>query len=112
MAANAACSKMAVAIHLRDETGLEVFSTSTEPLGKGTLTVKPGERARVRFRLHLHLARGTYHLGVGLYRYDIEELYDLKFPSASLYVGDVRDVRRIANLYPEVLEYLVPEGRS
>jgi len=102
--ANSACSKVAVAIHLRDEVGLEVFSTSTERLGKGTLTLKPGERAHVRFRLHLHLARGTYHLGVALYRYDIEKRYDLKFPSASLYVGDVRDVRGIANLYPEVLE--------
>jgi hypothetical protein len=50
----------------------------------------------------MHLAGGTFHFGVHLYRYDIQREYDRVMPAATFFVVSEVDVRGAANLYPRV----------
>jgi len=53
----------------------------------------------------LHLASGTFHLGIWLYRYDIQKQYDVTFPAATFFMHSEKDVRGVTNLYPKVIEH-------
>jgi lipopolysaccharide transport system ATP-binding protein len=95
--------KLAVVIECRDEEMYEVFNTSTERLGAPTMKLAAGEKFTARFALRLHLAPGTYHFGVYIYRYDIQKDYDTLVPARTFYVRSLIDVRGVAHLEPEVL---------
>ncbi len=103
VSARVPCRGLAIALEFRDENHYEIFNTSTERLGHGTFAIEPGETVRRSFELDLHLAQGTFHLGVSIYRYDIGKVYDRLFPAATLFVKCDRDVRGVANLHPTVL---------
>ena len=55
------------------------------------------------FQLDMHLAVGTFHIGVYLYRYDIERELDRVLPAATFFMESEIDVRGGANLYPRVV---------
>ena len=59
----------------------------------------------------MHLAHGTFHVGSHIYRYNIQKMYDECYPAATLYIKSDRDVRGIANLYPEFMESPTAEVR-
>ena len=77
-----------------------MFHTSTERLGLGSFALAAGETFRCTFQVDLHLARGTFHLGAIVCRYDIQREYDYWCPAASLFITTDRDVGGAANLYP------------
>jgi ABC-type polysaccharide/polyol phosphate transport system ATPase subunit len=98
--ARAPCRGLAIVLELRDENYYEVFNTSTERLGHGAFTIEPGEAVRCSFELDLHLAPGTFNLGVSVFRYDIGKVYDRVIPAATIFVTCDRDVRGAVNLHP------------
>ncbi len=95
--------RLAVVIECRDEEMYEVFNTSTQRLNAPTVNLAAGEKFTARFALRLHLAPGTYHFGVYVYRYDIQKNYDTLTPAKTFYVRSLIDVRGVAHLEPEVL---------
>jgi lipopolysaccharide transport system ATP-binding protein len=101
--ARRATERLAVVIECRDEEMYEVFNTSTQRLGAETVSLAAGEKFTARFALRLHLAPGTYHFGVYVYRYDIQKNYDTLTPAKTFYVRSLIDVRGVAHLEPEVL---------
>jgi homopolymeric O-antigen transport system ATP-binding protein len=101
--ARRAAERLAVVIECRDEEMYEVFNTSTQRLGAATVGLAAGEKFTARFALRLHLAPGTYHFGVYVYRYDIQKNYDTLTPAKTFYVRSLIDVRGVAHLEPEVL---------
>jgi lipopolysaccharide transport system ATP-binding protein len=96
-------TRLAVVIECRDEDMYDVFNTSTQRLGAATVDLAAGEKFTARFALRLHLAPGTYHFGVYVYRYDIQKNYDTLTPARTFYVRSLIDVRGVADLEPEVL---------
>jgi lipopolysaccharide transport system ATP-binding protein len=103
--ARAQCEKLAVVVFLQDNNFYEIFNTSTERLGCGTFSLQPGETFRCAVELDLHLTHGMYHLGVMLYRYDIDKEYDTSLPAATIFVNPDRDVRGVVNLCPQVVTF-------
>jgi len=97
--------KLAVVIAIKDDNFYEIFSSSTERLGIGTFDINAGETLKFVFELDLHLASGTYHLGIWLHRYDIQKEYDVTFPAATFFVHSEKDVRGVVNLYPKVIDH-------
>jgi lipopolysaccharide transport system ATP-binding protein len=95
--------RLAVVIECNDEEMYGVFNTSTQRLGAATVNLAAGEKFTARFALRLHLAPGTYHFGVYVYRYDIQKNYDTLSPARTFYVRSLIDVRGVAHLEPEVL---------
>jgi homopolymeric O-antigen transport system ATP-binding protein len=96
------CRGLAVVLEFRDENNYEVFNTSTERLGHAAFAIEPGESMHCTFELDLHLAPGTFHLGVSIHRYDIGKAYDRVCPAATIFVRCDRDVRGAVNLRPAV----------
>ncbi len=105
IAARRRTERLAVVIECRDEELYDVFNTSTQRLGREAFTLEAGERFVIEFALRLHLVPGTYHLGVYLYRYDIQKNYDTRVPARTFYVRADVDVRGVVNLEPEVLRH-------
>ncbi len=99
------CQKLSISLFVRDEGYQDAFNTSTERLGRGTFSLRPGETFRCTYQIDLHLGQGTYHVGVSVVRYDIQREFDRWMPAASLFVHADRDVRGAANCYPEVLVF-------
>jgi len=95
--------KLAVVIEIRDEEMYECFNTSTQRLGAATIDLEPGQKFTAKFRLACHLAPGTYHFGIYVYRYDVQKNYDTRVPARTFYVRSDVDVRGVANLEPIVI---------
>jgi lipopolysaccharide transport system ATP-binding protein len=96
-------AKLAVVLECRDEEMYEVFNTSTQRLGAPTVDLEAGQKFTAKFGLTCHLAPGTYHIGIYIYRYDIQKNFDTRFPARTFYVRSETDVRGVAHLEPEVL---------
>jgi lipopolysaccharide transport system ATP-binding protein len=90
------------AVRLKDDRYAEIFNTSSQRLGLPAISMAAGEVRKFRFELQLHLAQGTFHLGVGICRWDMQRVYDLAEPVASMFIRSPIDVRGAANLYPRV----------
>ena len=103
--ARAACERLSITLYAQDEEFRGVFDTSTERLGQGTITLGAGESFRCSVQLDLHLAPGTFYLGLALYRYDIQREYDRWSPAATIFIAADRDVHGVANLYPRVVAF-------
>jgi len=112
VAANKRCEKLSLTIFLRDERNINIFDTSTERLGVPSFTLVAGETRTLTFRLKLHLARGAYHLGAHIYRYDIQRMYDHRYPMGKLFVTSTTDVGGVANLYPEMIMKTTEDPRD
>jgi lipopolysaccharide transport system ATP-binding protein len=96
------CERVAVVLAIHDDSLSEIFNTSSERLGMPQLKLKEGQTITVTFELDMHLAVGTFHVGVYLYRYDIQREYDRVLPAVTFFVESDVDVRGAANLYPRV----------
>ncbi len=101
--ARKANAKLAVVLECRDEEMYEVFNTSTQRLGAPPVDLEAGQKFTAKFELTLHLAPGTYHVGIYIYRYDVSKNFDTRFPAKTFYVRSEIDVRGIAHLAPVVL---------
>jgi len=101
--ANRACEQVAVVLAVLDEGLSEVFNTSTERLENRSFDLLPGQAVTVTFELDMHLAVGTFHIGVYLYRYDMEREFDRVLPGATFFMESDVDVRGSANLYPKLV---------
>jgi lipopolysaccharide transport system ATP-binding protein len=95
--------KVAVVLWVMDETHHVVFSTSTERLGRSSVSLRTGDRYRCTFQLRMNAANSSLFLGVGLFRYDIDKEFDRVAPAATLYVTADSGVRGSLNCFPEVL---------
>jgi lipopolysaccharide transport system ATP-binding protein len=102
--------KLAVVIQCLDDEMYDVFNTSTQRLGCASFSLGAGERFVVRFALTLRLAPGSYHLGVYLYRYDIQKDYDTRIPAQTFFVSSDVDIRGVADLEPVVLHHEKASG--
>lgn len=100
--ARRATQRVAVVVDVLDEGLNDIFSTSSERLGTPPVDLETGQTCRVTLDLKMHLAAGTFHVGVYLYRYDISREFDHTLPAATFFVETDRDVRGAANLYPAV----------
>jgi ABC-type multidrug transport system ATPase subunit len=96
-AVNVACI-----LNVFNESFWEVFNTSSERLGARSRDIAPGERRTFRFLLDLHLAPGTFHFGVFLYRYEISHVFDRVQPAATIVVTSEVDGQGIAQLNPRL----------
>ena len=101
--ARKAAEKLAVVIECRDEEMYEVFNTSTTRLGAKAIDLAAGQKLTAKIALTCHLAPGTYHFGVYVYRYDIQKNYDTRVPASTFYVRSESDVRGVAHLEPVVV---------
>jgi lipopolysaccharide transport system ATP-binding protein len=100
--ASSVSEHVAVVLEVKNADFYEIFNTSSERLGSPPLTLSAGERARCTFAVDLNLGPGTYHVGVYLYRHDLEKEYDHVFPATSFVVWAKMDSRGAAYLYPRV----------
>jgi lipopolysaccharide transport system ATP-binding protein len=112
VSARRATERLAVVIECRDEEMYDVFNTSTQRLGAEPVSLAAGEKLTVRIALQLHLAPGTYHFGVYVYRYDIQKNFDTLTPAKTFYVRSLVDVRGVAHLAPEVLGQVKSAGSA
>jgi len=96
------CEKLAIVVFLQDDNFYEIFNTSTERLGYGAFSLQPGETFRCAIELDLHLTHGMFHLGVMVYRYDLQKEYDTWLPATTIFVTPDNDVRGGVNLYPNI----------
>lgn len=101
--ANRACENVAVVLAVLDEGLSEVFNTSSERLEHRSLDLKQGQTVTATFELDMHLAVGTFHVGLYLYRYDLEKELDRVLPAATFFIESEVDVRGSANLYPKLI---------
>lgn len=101
--ANRASENVAVVLQVLDESLGDVFNTSSERLDERPSNMREGEALTMTFELDMHLAVGTFHIGVYLYRYDMEREFDRVLPAATFFVESDVDVRGCANLYPKVV---------
>lgn len=102
--------RMAVVLVCRDPEHYECFNTSTERLGLPPISLAPGQHVRCTFQLTLHLAQGTFHFGVALYRYDVQRTLDSWIPATTLFVSADEDVRGVAHLRPRVTVHEVGQA--
>ena len=101
--ANRSCEHVAVVVAVLDEGLSEAFNTSSERLGAPSISLEEGQSCTLTFELDMHLAIGTFHVGIYLYRYDLQREYDRALPAATFFVESDVDVRGSANLYPRVI---------
>jgi lipopolysaccharide transport system ATP-binding protein len=94
------CNKLSVTIYIENDKKIGVFDTSTQRLNDSVFSLEPDETKKIVFDLNLHLVPGTYRIIVFIYRYDIKKMYDVREPAATIQVRSDKDVRGIANLYP------------
>jgi lipopolysaccharide transport system ATP-binding protein len=104
LGANQACENIAVALAVANEAMNVVFNTSSQRLEDITFSLQQGETATLTFELTMHLAVGTFHLAVILFRYDLDRELDRVAPAATFCVESEVDVRGAANLYPKIVE--------
>jgi ABC-type polysaccharide/polyol phosphate transport system ATPase subunit len=98
--ANQPTEHIAAVVSILDEGLSEAFNTSSERLGLPSINLMAGQSCTLTFELQMHLAVGTFHVGVYLYRYDQQREYDKVLPAATFFVKSDVDVRGSANLYP------------
>jgi len=102
-----ACQNVATILQVLDDGLGNVLHTSSERLGEPPVTLREGQSCTVRLQLAMHLGGGTYHIGVRLYRYDIQHEFDRVLPAVTFVVHSDVDTRGSANLYPRVAEHRV-----
>jgi lipopolysaccharide transport system ATP-binding protein len=100
--ANEDLENVSVVLQVLDDHLGDVFNTSSERLGQGSINLLKGQSCSVTFELDLHLTNGTFHIGVYLYKYDVQREFDRVLPAATFFMESDLDVRGGANLYPRV----------
>ncbi len=96
------CTKLSVSVYIIDDEGQDIFSTSTERLGRGTFTLDVGDACVCTFEINLNTVSGIFRVAITVYRYDIETAYDRWEPAATIHVSCDGGVRGYANCFPKV----------
>lgn len=91
---------IAVVVWIVDETGHEIFATSTQRLGMNPISLDSAEKQSCRFRLTLHLAPGTYRVNVALHQYATDSTLDAVTPATTFVITTDTDISGCCNLYP------------
>ena len=100
--AHSPCSKLAVVLYVMDERHQNVFDTSTERLGHGSVTLGENEVFSCTFELQMNFVSGIFYPSVAIYRYDIQREYDTWAPAATIHMSTDRDARGIVNCFPRL----------
>jgi lipopolysaccharide transport system ATP-binding protein len=95
--------KLAVVLWLNDQNQYLIFDTSTQRLGHRAFSLRAGESYRCSIELKLNIAHGAFHVGVAIYRYDIQKEYDSKAPAATVFIGSTMAVRGAVNCFPRLV---------
>jgi ABC-type polysaccharide/polyol phosphate transport system ATPase subunit len=114
VSAHERCSKVAVVLYFRDESHCSVFSTTTERLGYGNVSLNPGDILKCVFEVELNFGRGVFYPSVNLYQHDTEQSHDIWEAAETIYVWSQEDISGPVNCFPkvvglEVLEKGLPE---
>lgn len=99
----ASLEKLTLVVEFQDESFYPVFETSSEHITEKNFSLNKDQTFKLSFELTLHLAPGTYHVGLCLCRHDTQAVYDNRFPFTSFYISSDKDLRGVANLYPKVI---------
>lgn len=101
--ANQRSENLSIVLDIKDKEYYLVFHSSSERLGASTVSLSAGDEWKVTFELDLHFAQGIFLFDIGVYRHDIQKLYDMVSSAATIYVGANEDVGGVVNLYPKVV---------
>ena len=96
------CEQITIDLSIHDNALVEIFNISSVRLGMPALNLKKGQVSTITFQLDMHLAIGTFHVGIFLHRHDIERSYDRILPATTFFIESDIDVRGAVNLYPRV----------
>jgi ABC-type polysaccharide/polyol phosphate transport system ATPase subunit len=110
VSAHQQCSKLAVALYFLDQSHYALFTTSTERLGHGNVSLEAGSTFSCTFELELNLGPGVYYPSVNLYRYDNQQWYDNWEAAETIYVWSVEDISGPVNCFPRVVRQEVHRG--
>jgi ABC-type polysaccharide/polyol phosphate transport system ATPase subunit len=100
--ASRASEDISVVLAVLDRGLNNAFNTSSERLGTPSIALRAGQSCAVTFELDMHLAAGTFHVGIYLYRHAMQRELDRVVPAATFFIESAIDVRGAANLYPRV----------
>ena len=107
-----ACSRLAVGFYILDETQSLLFATSTERLGQGNVSLRPGDAFNCTFEIELNLGPGLYYPSANLFRYDTQETFDSWDAAETIYVGTDEDISGPLNCFPKVTGHEVRRAKS
>jgi ABC-type multidrug transport system ATPase subunit len=93
---------MSVVIQIVDDHQYPVFTTCTQRLGAGPITLNREQTLTCTFELDLSLAQGTFHVNGFLYRYVTDQSYDYWLSAATFVVTGAPEMRGIVNLHPRL----------
>jgi len=103
--ANERIDKVAVVLYLLDQNLYKLFTTSTERLGRKSISLNADESVCVTFELTLNIAYGTFYLCAAIHRYDLCKEYDARQPAATIFVGSSLAVCGAVNCFPKLIEH-------
>lgn len=112
VSAHEPCGKLAVAFYLLDDRHSELFVTSTERLGHGTISLNSGDILKCTFEVELNLGPGVYYPSVNLFRYDNQQIYDSWRAAETIYVWSDEDITGPVNCFPRVVRQEVRTAKS
>jgi len=101
--ASRACEHVSVSLQVLDAGLGDLFNTSSERLGYPSFKLRQGDTLTLTFELDMHLAVGTFHIAIYLFRYDMQYEFDRVLPAVTFFVESPVDVRGGANLYPRIV---------
>lgn len=101
--ANQPCKCLSLTVYFRDNQQNEAYGTSSMRLGDPPMMLQPGQRRSFTFRFSLHLVQGMYTVGAAVYRFDVGQVVDERWPLGTVLVRSPIDAKGVANLYPELL---------
>jgi ABC-type polysaccharide/polyol phosphate transport system ATPase subunit len=101
--ARARCAQFAVVLCISNDND-EIFETSTERLGHGSLTLEPGEVFTCTFEVRLNLNTGIYHPSVMVWRHATQSGFNQQMAAATIYVSSEDDVTGILHCFPKLVQ--------
>jgi ABC-type polysaccharide/polyol phosphate transport system ATPase subunit len=99
----ARCTKLAVVLYITNDND-EIFETSTERLGHGSITLEPGEVFTCTFEVRLNVNTGIYHPSIMTWRHLTQSGYEQQIAAATIYVSSEDDMTGIPHFFPRVVQ--------
>ncbi len=92
--------RFSVEVYVKDDKFYDIFHTSSERLSGTRFLLEQGQFVFCNCELTLNLAPGTYHIGVMLYRSEIQKDLDRLYPASTIYIHSRIDVGGSVNMFP------------
>jgi len=96
------CAGAAVCVAIQGENLQLLSYTTTAWLGAPPFNIERGQTGLATFELRLHLASGTFHVDVSLYREATDHEYDRVNPAATFHVSAGSEVGGPLHSYPKL----------